>query len=251
MNTVALIQARMGSQRMPGKVIEDIAGRPLLAHVIDRVMRSRMVSRVAVATSIQLADSEVVAISDEAGVAWFRGSEEDVLDRFLGAARHFEADAVVRICGDCPLIDPGVIDEAVSLHLREGADYTDNCRLVKTFPRGLDVEVMNTDALEMAARDGQAPQDREHVTFYFYHSRPDRFQIALLEARGPLRRPELRLTVDVPEDLALMRAIYDRLYGAEGYVAAEQAIELLDREPMLAALNAGVQQKAVVPGRSY
>jgi spore coat polysaccharide biosynthesis protein SpsF len=251
MNVIALIQARMGSQRMPGKVAEEIAGRPLLAHVIDRVTRSRMVSRVAVATSTQPADDQVVAIAGEAGAAWFRGSEDDVLDRFLAAARHFEADAVVRICGDCPLVDPGVIDEAVGRHLREGADYTDNCRLVKTFPRGLDVEVANTAALEIAARDGQAPEDREHVTFYFYHSRPDRFRIALLEARGALRRPELRLTVDVPEDLALMRAIYDRLYGAERYVPTEQAIALLDREPVLATLNAGVQQKVVVAGRAY
>lgn len=251
MNIVGLIQARMSSRRMPGKVAEDIAGRPLLAHTIDRVMRARTLSQVAVATTTQPVDDRLVGIAREAGARWFRGSEHDVLDRFLAAARHFQADAVVRICGDCPLVDPGVIDDAVSVHLREGADYTDNCRLVKSFPRGLDAEVVNIDALEVAARDGDTPEDREHVTFYFYHTRPDRFRIAFLEADGPLRRPELRFTVDVPEDLALMRAIYDRLYGGEHYVPTEEAIELLDREPELAATNEGVMQKVVVPGRAY
>lgn len=251
MNIVALIQARMGSQRMPGKVAEDIAGRPLLAHTIDRVMRARTLSQVAVATSTQPVDDRVAGIAREAGARWFRGSEGDVLDRCLAAARHFQADAVVRICGDCPLVDPGVIDQAVSLHLREGADYTDNCRLAKSFPRGLDVEVINIEALEIAARDGHTPEDREHVTFYIYHRRPDRFRIATLEADGPLRRPELRFTVDVPEDLALMRAIYDRLYGVEHYVPIEEAIELLDREPELAAINGQVMQKVVVAGKAY
>ena len=144
-----------------------------------------------------------------------------------------------------------VIDETVGLHLREGADYTDNCRLMKSFPRGLDVEVINVEALEIAARAGHSPENREHVTFFIYHSRPDRFRIATLEAQGALRRPELRFTVDVPEDLALMRAIYDRLYLPDRYVSTTAVIELLDREPDIAAINAQVQQKVVVSGRAY
>jgi spore coat polysaccharide biosynthesis protein SpsF len=251
MNIVAVIQARMGSERMPGKVAEPIAGLPMLAQVIARVRRARSLSQVAVATATGPADDTVAEIARQAGAPCFRGSESDVLDRFLGAARQFGADVVVRICGDCPLIAPSVIDETVARHLREGADYTDNCRLVKSYPRGLDVEVVSAEALAIAARDGHSPPDREHVTFYLYHSRPDRFRIATVEAEDAWHRPELRFTVDVPEDLALMRAIYDRLYHPHHYVDTLDAIELLDREPELAAINAHVEQKLVVSGRAY
>ena len=228
MKIVALIQARMASTRLPGKVMTDISGIPMVRHVADRTARASSVDEVIVATSEMPRDRPLVTYLESAGLSVSVGSEDDVLSRFVHAAKEAEADLVVRISGDCPLIVPEVIDEMVDLHMRSGAEYT-GCLARRTLPRGLDAEVVGTGVLESIDGRGLDPYHREHVTPYIYQN-PDRFNIAHFEIDGTLRRPDLRLCVDTPEDLELVRETYRRFYAQERYVDVEDVISWLDSD---------------------
>ncbi len=243
MTTVAIIQARMGSTRLPGKVLADIEGRTMLERVVRRVRRAARVDAVVVATSTETGDDPIVAECDRLEIATFRGSETDVLDRYHQAARAVDARAVTRITADCPLIDPGLIDQVVAVFRARRPDYASNT-LERTFPRGLDVEVFTIDALERAWREAKQPYERSHVT-PFIHQQPGRFTLESITTRPNLGRH--RWTVDTPEDLALVRALYRRLGGNDRF-GWREVIELLEREPELAAANRGVRQKALEEG---
>jgi len=206
---VAIIQARMGSSRLPGKVLEPLMGEPLILRQLERVGRARELDGIVVATSTDPRDDRLAEVVAAAGVPVHRGSELDVLERYRDAAREARAQTIVRLTGDCPLIDPAVIDDVVLEARASGAHFTSNS-LAQTYPDGMDVEVFSREMLELAAREARLPSEREHVTFYFWGS--GRFRVHRVRSERPL--PPMRLAVDYPEDLAMVRLVYERLAPA-------------------------------------
>jgi spore coat polysaccharide biosynthesis protein SpsF len=240
--TIAFVQARLSSKRLPGKVLEDIAGKPMLAWVVERASMAHTLDKVAVATSSDSADDPVAALCREYDFPHYRGELDDVLDRIYRAARIFQADTVVRLTADCPLIDPGVIDRTVMAFYEAGVDFAAN-RLPppwkRTYPIGLDTEVCTFAALERAWREAGLPYQREHVMPYLYEA-PGRFTVLVVDHDPGYG--DLRWTVDTPEDLVLVRTIFERL-GGSGDFSWEEVLELFKREPELAQINAHVQHK--------
>ncbi len=243
MKVVAIVQARMGSTRLPGKVLKDIEGEPMLARVVQRLSRSSLINEVLIATTDRAVDDAIVEECRRRSVQVFRGDENDVLDRYFRAAQLSKAEAVVRITSDCPLIDPEVTDKTIAAFLEEMPDYTSNC-IVRTYPRGLDTEAMTAQALERCWRTAAKPYERTHVTPYIYQH-PGEFKI--LSVTGERDFSGHRWTVDTPEDLELVRAIYARLKGHDDF-RWRDVLDLLDREPALLELNCSVEQKALHEG---
>lgn len=219
MNVLAVLQARMSSTRLPGKVLKDVLGRPMMVRQIERLRRARSLSRIVVATSVNPEDDAVEAA---AGRPVFRGPLDDVLARYVGALDAFGADHVVRVTADCPLADWRVVDQVVDLHLSTGADYTSNT-VERTFPKGLDVEIVRADLLRLAADEGHDPYEREHVTPFFYR-RPERFRIRQLTQ--PVDESPWRWTVDTPADFAFAHAAYAALYPADPAFLSEDVRRL-------------------------
>jgi spore coat polysaccharide biosynthesis protein SpsF len=239
-STVAIIQARMGSSRLPGKVLQDIAGSPMLARVVARARRAETLDRVAVATTTEPDDDPIDSLCQSLDVPVYRGSLHNVLDRFYQAALVFEAGTVVRLTADCPLIDPGEIDHTVREFLAAGVDFAAN-RLPwgRTVPIGLDTEVCTFKALEKAWNEAQEPYEREHVMPYLY-DHEGRFRVLLVNTTPD--RGSLRWTVDTPQDLELVRQVYARFPGRDDFTYSE-LLDLFEREPELANINANVQHK--------
>jgi spore coat polysaccharide biosynthesis protein SpsF len=243
MKVVAIIQARMGSTRLPGKVLRDIAGETMLARVVRRVQLARMPDAVVVATTLAPSDDAIVAECVRLGVPAFRGSEQDVLDRYWQATCTHQADVIVRITADCPLIDPRLVDYVVAAFLEGQPDYASNV-LERTYPRGLDAEVMTLATLERAWREAEQTYQRAHVTPYIYQN-PDRFR--LLSVRADADYSAYRWTVDTPEDLAFVQAVYARLRDKPA-APWTVVLTLLTGEPDLAEMNRDIQQKALHEG---
>lgn len=227
--TVAIIQARMSSSRLPGKVLMPIAGMPSILLMCARVRRARSIDAICLATSVDPTDEPLAEAVAAAGIAVHRGSLDDVLDRFAGAAREQGAEIVVRLTGDCPLIDPEVIDRVVGL-VAQGCDYASNSD-PPAFPDGLDVEAMTAAALEAAAAEARLGSEREHVT-PFIRNHPERFRAGHLGAAVDLSA--LRWTVDYPDDLAAVRALAE---GVADPVAADRFDFLRAYEEMGAPAN--------------
>ncbi len=240
MRTVAIIQARMGSTRLPGKALRDICGRTMLARVVRRAGRSRLVDEVAVATTTEPEDRAIVDECRSLGVPSFRGPEQDVLGRYYGAARAFSAAAVVRITSDCPLIDHEIIDQVVQAFLDKKPDYASNT-LVSTYPRGLDVEVFSMDALEKAHAEASMDYQHVHVTPYLYQN-PGLFRLHSVTCEEDCSH--YRWTVDTQEDLDLVRTIYGRMKGDDEF-SWRDVLALLEREPNLAEINRHIRQKSL------
>ena len=239
--TIAIIQARMASTRLPGKVLMSIEGKPMLWHVIERVKRSKKINSIVVATTSKDEDRAIIKLAKKCRVGIFSGNENDVLDTYYQAAKRFKADIVARITADCPLIDSKTVDLVVEKHLDSKADYTSNT-LKRIFSRGLDVEVFNFNVLEQTYKETKEPYQREHVTPYIYEH-PEIFKLQNIEAKGKLKRPDLRLTVDTIEDLRLVRKIYKHLYIPGKIFYTEEIIDLLNKYPELIKINTDVQQK--------
>jgi glutamate-1-semialdehyde 2,1-aminomutase/spore coat polysaccharide biosynthesis protein SpsF len=233
---VAIVQARMNATRLPGKVLLDIAGAPMLVRVVERVQAARLVDAVVVATSDGASDDAVAAICQQRGLTCFRGHETDVLDRFYGAARSAGAETVVRITADCPLMDPAVIDKVIAAF--DGVDYAANV-FRYTYPDGLDVEVFSFAALERAHREARDPVDREHVTPFIRTS--GRFAVAGVENDIDLSKKNYRWTVDEPKDLEFVRNVYARL-GTGRPFGMNEVLSLLQREPSLLDMNASTMK---------
>ena len=274
-NTVAIIQARMSSSRLPGKVLLDIGGKPMLEWVVERTRRAETIHQVVVATTLNESDDPVFEFCKQKDYRVGRGSVHDVLDRYYQIARHFEAGIVVRITADCPLIDPGLIGQTVkmlfsmtgSLELRAKLltpqfDFVTN-RLPppwgRTYPIGLDVEVMTFEALEQAWKRAISKHQREHVTPYLYEGTPvdqlkynipgspfssamtpEGHHIALMHHTPDYGH--LRWTVDTPEDLELVRTIVSR-FPPNDHFSWKDVLDLFEREPDLAQINSRVQHK--------
>ncbi|MGH7722071.1 MAG: cytidylyltransferase domain-containing protein [Candidatus Dormibacteria bacterium] len=203
MTIVAVIQARTGSTRFPGKVLADLCRRPMLAHIIERVASARTVDRVVVATTEEPEDDAVAALATRCGAAVIRGSVDDVLSRFLRAATEQAADVVVRITADCPLVDPAVVDRVVRARAEQDADYAGNVEPA-TYPDGYDVEVLTRACLERLDRESTLPHEREHVTARVREHPAEYRTVNVVWDRDV---SSMRLTVDVPEDLERVAAV--------------------------------------------
>lgn len=242
MTTICIIQARMGSSRLPGKVIRPLLDRPLLIWCVDRVRRSPLVDDIIIATTTQLQDDAIVDLCQRQGWRFFRGSENDVLDRYYQAAREANAETVVRVTSDCPLIEPEIISLLVAAYrsLVPKVDYVRNF-MPDSYPVGLGVEVFSFDALERAWRSDDNPAWREHVTEYILHH-PKQFTDHVIQ--NPVNYAHHRWTVDTPEDYDLVQMIY-KFFG-HGDFHWSAVIDLLENQhPEWMKINAHIQQKSI------
>lgn len=240
---VIILQARMGSTRLPGKILKQVLNRPLLSYQLERLRRATKADAVLTATTTARQDDQVVRLCEQENTPVYRGSEEDVLGRYYQAAKSSHADIIVRVTGDCPLIDSTVVDQVIQYFLDRwpDCDYASNS-LERTFPRGLDVEVFSFRALERAAKEAKLPEEREHVTPYFY-GHPGLFKVGSVVQSSDLSHH--RWTVDTPEDLDLITRVITALYPKKPAFSTEDVLELFKEHPDWLAINAHIKQKTL------
>ena len=243
MSCCIIVQARMGSSRLPGKVMKKILGRPMLDQQIERLSRVSRASEIVVATSDSFGDDAVEELCKDLAVRCYRGSEDDVLSRYYEAARMMNARTVVRVTGDCPLIDPELVDQIIDEYDRhsETVDYCSNT-VNRTYPRGLDTEVFSMAALERAFHEAGESSDREHVTPYIWRQ-PDRFTIR--QVTEPTDHSNHRWTVDTVQDLVLVQKMFEAIYPHDPEFGWRDCLALLEQHPDWVAINADVKQKVV------
>ena len=247
MKVGAVVQARVTSTRLPGKILKELpfgSGISVLEQVVQRLSRTKKLSDIVIATTTETDDDEVVDLAKRIKVKHFRGSQEDVLSRHYFAAKENRLDIVVRITSDCPCIDPEVVDLIVEEHLAEKADFTSSA-LQRTFPHGLDTEVLSFDVLEKAHFEATEGFEREHVCPYIYRSNPQAFKICGVQAPQKFYGPDIRVTLDTKEDYALLCAVFDYLYTQNRFFGAEHIISLFRNKPWLKAINKNVVQKKI------
>lgn len=239
LKVVGIIQARMKATRLPGKMMADIAGKPLLWHVISRVKTAKLVDELIIATTTDREDDVLEKWAKDNNLRCYRGSVGDVLDRFYQAAKKYNADIIVRITPDDPFEDPEVIDKVIKYFLnnRDKLDYVSNF-IKPTYPEGLHAEVFSFGALKRAWREAKTKTDREHVTTYIWNH-PRKFRLANIEYEGKEDISQLRWTLDYPEDLKFAREVYARLYKEGEIFLMGDVLRLLKKYPELAKINAG------------
>lgn len=238
MNIIAIIQARIGSTRLPRKVLIELEGKTVLEHVIERVKSSKLIKEVVVATTINKKDLEIIKLCSKIGISVYCGSEENVLDRYYQATRLFKAKHIVRITSDCPLIDPKIIDDVIYLHLHEKSDYTSNT-IKETYPDGLDVEVFTFKTLHKAWKNANLPSEKEHVTPYI-RKNPCIFKLTNLECMKDLSQK--RWTLDYHEDFEFIKAIYSDLYPHNPFFGCQDVLKLLRKKPTLSKINSHLKR---------
>lgn len=240
MKKVAIIQARMTSTRFPGKILMDLAGQPMLAQQLGRLRPCQMLDELVIATTANATDDPVVKLARHEGIRYYRGSEEDVLSRYVGAAREASAEIVIRLTADCPLIDAEVVDLVVSelVSHTESCDYAGNV-LQRTYPRGLDVEAFSLRALEECDRQAKSPSSREHVTLVIRQEKPELFRCrSVVDSED---NSDLRWTVDTQTDLDLVRAIYKGLDLPRTRRTYRDTVSFVRSHPELMAMNNGIE----------
>jgi spore coat polysaccharide biosynthesis protein SpsF len=244
MTTVIIVQARMASTRLPGKIMKEVLGKTLLEHQIERLRRVKQADKLVIATTDHGEEQPIVDLCERLEVDSFRGSENDVLSRYYGAATQYGADMVVRITSDCPLIDPAVVDGVIDHFQRRHSevDYASNTFPELTYPRGMDTEVFSYRALKEAYQEAVDLPEREHVTI-FIKRRPERYRIVNLPYRQDVSRH--RWTVDTPEDLELIARILTALYPQNPEFTLEDCLDLLKKHPEWEEINGEVRQKLV------
>lgn len=244
MKVVAVIQTRMGASRLPGKVLMNIAGRPMFWHVVNRLHYSRIINKVVIATTTNKKDDLIERFCRKEDIDCYRGSEDDVLDRYYQASIFYKADVIVRITSDCPLIDPTVSERVISAYLKNVNKVDGSSNVInRTYPRGLDTEAISFSTLERIWNEGKEDYQREHVTVYAYEH-PSLFNLQSVENNSNLS--SLRWTVDEEDDLKFVREIYKRLYHKEKDVfLMDDVIEVLKREPQLLEINKHIKQKII------
>lgn len=238
---VAVVEARMGSSRLPGKVLMPAAGRPMLGHLIDRLRSVDSLDEIIIATTVNSGDDEIATFCAAESVHCFRGSGEDVLERVLGAAASVEATDIVNITGDCPLIDPGIAEQVIRMHFVNSAQYTSNSHF-RSYPDGMDVQVCARTALEDSASRTRDRLDREHVTL-FIRNHPEIYRHLHLVAPPELHWPELGITLDEPADLVLIRHLIHRLGADDPLFGCDRTIAYLREHPAVLGINSHVQRK--------
>lgn len=237
---LAVLQARASSTRLPGKVLKSILGEPMLVRQIERIERSQRIDRCIVATSAESSDDAIAALCAVRGIPCHRGSLTDVLDRVYRAVASYAPTHVVRLTGDCPLIDSEVIDAVIDFALRGDFDYATNGKPY-TFPDGLDVEIVRFNVLEAAWHEAELPSHREHV-LPFIHRQPERFYLGYY--RSPVDLSRHRWTVDEPEDFAFVSAVYEALYPTNSNFSMQDVLEFLVRRPELLRMNERFERNA-------
>jgi spore coat polysaccharide biosynthesis protein SpsF len=239
---VAIVQARMSSTRLPGKVLMDIAGMSMLGRTIRRVSRARLVTQVVVATTTEESDNPLIKHCETNGWKYFRGSQEDVLDRYHSAALAFNADTIVRITSDCPLIDPIIVDAVLEEYFRleDEVDYLSNMLPRRTYPRGLDTEAFAFSALELAWKQDTDPSLREHVTQYIVRH-PEIFRIRGI--MNDIDYSAMRWTVDTAEDLRFVRTVYENFQDDK--FTWKELVGFLEAHPEITDINKVVKQKSL------
>ncbi len=237
----AIIQARLGSTRLPGKVLKPLLNKPMLTRVVERVKKSRLIDEVVIATTTQSGDDLIADLCDKENWFCYRGSEDDVLDRYYQTAKQVKADYIVRITSDCPVIDPGVCDLIVAsfLGIVPHCDYASNC-LSRSYPRGLDAEIFSFNALQQAWEKDDKPEWREHVTEYILHN-THLFKTHTIE--NPVDYSSYRWTVDTPEDFSLIEKIYNH-FGHGGFCWYE-IMHAYEDNPSWRDINKHIEQKTV------
>ncbi|MFA5252603.1 MAG: glycosyltransferase family protein [Phycisphaerae bacterium] len=241
----AIIQARTSSTRLPGKILMELpygGGVTVLQQVIRRLKRSKRLGDIIVATTTDKIDERIAGLAEKENVKWFRGSHDDVLARYYLAAEENGLDAIVRVTSDCPCIDPEIVDWAVEKHLAAKADFT-STSLKRTFPRGLDVEILSFDALKRSHFEAVKSFEREHVCPYIYKSKPQEFKICDIQAPERFYGPDIRITLDTREDYALFCAIFDYFYPKDEFFGAGDILKLFRDKPWLRNINESVSQK--------
>lgn len=242
MNFNAIVATRMTSSRLPGKVLLDLAGKPALVRLIERLKRSKYINEIVIATTTNQTDDIVVETAKSQGVIYYRGSEEDVLLRTVEAAEATATDFIVQITSDCPLLDHETVDRVIERICEHSyIDYAAN-QLVRTYPIGFSVEVFRTKDLRHVEQTINDPAVREHVSLYFYEH-PERYYLSNLEAPHFLHHPEYRLTLDTEEDYNLIRNIYETLYPIKPAFDLYDITRYLQRNAILSSMNQHVQQK--------
>ncbi|BEU86830.1 glycosyltransferase family protein [Selenomonas sp. TAMA-11512] len=233
---LAILQARCSSRRLPNKALKSLLGRPMVLREMERLAQSRHIDRIVLATSTDESDDNLASTVESAGYAIYRGSLDDVLKRYYTCAETYGADHIVRVTGDCPLIDWCVVDDVIVRHLAEQNDYT---YTTERFPDGLDTEVMTFAALKQAYREAKLPSEREHVTLYFRNN-PECFRIGSFDSTEDYG--DLRWTVDEPRDFAFVKAVYEQLYPANHDFTMQDILALLDEKPELLEINQGISR---------
>lgn len=238
-----IIEARMTSSRLPGKVLKDVHGKPSILRQIERIRRSRYIDSVIVATTVNAQDDALVKILAEENIPCYRGSEEDVLGRVADAARHFNLDVVVEITGDCPLVDIYESDKVIERFLEGGIDLASN-NLICTYPIGMDTIVMSNRVLQLSAAEATDEVHREHVCLFLYEH-PYDFIFSNIEAPPFLRDPGLRMTLDEPEDYEFICRIYDILYPQNQDFNLYDMMKILNQRPEMRLITSNVELKKV------
>ena len=233
---LAIIQARMGSSRLPGKVLMNIKNKPLLKFMVDRVKMSRLVNKIVIATTVDSEDNPIVDFCETNNILYYRGSVDDVLDRYFKVAKKYSAKTIVRLTGDCPLCDPNLIDQTINLFNDMKVDYASNTvpPEIKKYPDGTDVEVFNFKSLKKAWTETKDIKDREHVTFYFW-KRNKEFTLALLDNKNNWGK--YRITVDYKKDLDVVREIVNELEKKNKFGYVEEIVEILEKKPNIKKIN--------------
>jgi spore coat polysaccharide biosynthesis protein SpsF len=241
MKVVIIIQARMNSTRLPGKVLKTVLGKPLLEYQIERLRRVKLADQMIIATTTNDCDQPIVDLCDRLVIPYYRGSEEDVLSRYYEAAIEFQADAIVRITSDCPLIDPQVIDQVIQRYVDAYPeyDYVSNC-LDRTYPRGMDTEVLSFKSLDEAFHQSSIQGDREHVTAFIYRQ-SDRYNLGQINYLK--NHSEHRWTVDTLEDFQLIKIIIESLYPFKPKFSLQDCLDILSKNPKWSIINKYVEQK--------
>lgn len=242
MKVLAIIQARMGSTRLPGKILKEVNGKPLLSYQLHRLKASKLIDEIVIATTKKEQDDVIEAFCKKFSVSIFRGSESDVLKRYYEAAIKLRADVIVRITSDCPIIDPEIVDNVIHPFLEsKNFDYVSNT-IERTFPRGFDVEVFSFNALEEAEHNAFLDRDREHVTPYFY-TNTDKFNVC--NVYNDVDYSKYRFTVDTQEDFELIKLILEHLYDENPYFKMLDVIRLMEKNPIWFSINAHIEQKKI------
>ena len=241
MKTVIIVQARMTSTRLPGKVLKGVLGKPLLEYQIERLQRVKLADEIVIATTTNQTDNTIVGLCNRLSVSYFRGSEVDVLERYYQAATAHQASVVVRVTSDCPLIDSQVIDRVIEYYLQNEStyDYVSNC-IKRSYPRGMDTEVFSFSVLEQAFLEATAQPDREHVTPFIYRQ-PQRYRLGhVIYAEDCSHH---RWTVDTPEDFDLIKKIIEAIYPNQPNFTLEDYLQLLQQHPEWYFINSHIEQK--------
>jgi len=241
----AIIQARTSSTRLPGKVLLELpygSGITVLQQVIRRLKQSKKIDTIVVATTEDKSDDAIVDIASREGVSSFRGSKENVLERYYLAAKTFELETIVRITSDCPCIDATVVDTTIDHYITEKADYC-SISAARTFPHGLDHEVFSIAVLEMAYKNATKDYEKEHVTPYIYRSNPGAFKICVVDASEDLFNPDIRITIDTEEDYALLCLLFENLYVRNECFDAKDILRIFKEKPWIRFINKKIVQK--------